>query len=126
MTPPAKIFGNSFINCNVGISAPKDADLEISVNSFIGCKKAIEIRDPPALLEALGLSKDLPLPMLREMVSFLSLVPHQTQKEVQLKAEHLGLFKWLAGGADIATLVTGLVQLQQSSIVQTVLAFLQK
>ncbi|MBA3004113.1 MAG: hypothetical protein FP813_09725 [Desulfurivibrio sp.] len=120
-----KISDCHFENCGTGVSAPKDAKLDMSNNKFVACKKAIELRDPPTLLETIGLANNTPLPLVREVFEFL-VAGFPDEPAIRTKAESSGLFSWLSVGADTTTVVAGLMQLQQSGLIQAVLAMLPK
>ncbi|MBU2754509.1 hypothetical protein HFU84_12920 [Acidithiobacillus sp. CV18-2] len=120
-----KIIDCHIQGCGTGISAPKDAPLEVSGTTIIDCRKAIELRDQPSFLSALGLSADTPPAVLREVFEFLS----QSGSDLQAihgKAESSGLFRWLSAGADASTLVGALVSVAQSGLVQSMLAMLPR
>ena len=102
---PIKIHGNYFENCGTGISAPTDSDLEIGANQFVACGKAIDLRDPPSLIRALGLRDETPMPLIREILAFVGATP-RSELEVQSKSESIGLLKWLSAGADASTLAS--------------------
>ena len=106
-----KIYGNHFENCGTGISAPKDAHLEVGLNTFIACDKAVDLRDPPSLMQALGLKSDTPIPVLRELLEYLA-AGQRSEADVKAKAESVGPFKWLSAGADAATLASAILSLQ--------------
>ena len=105
-----KIYGNHFENCSTGISAPKDANLEIGSNKFVACGKAVDLRDPPSLMRALGLEGDTPVPVLREVLEYLA-TGQRSEAEVKAKVESVGLFKWLSAGADASTLASAVLSL---------------
>ena len=105
-----RIFGNSFENCGVGISAPADANVEMGGNRFTACGKAIDLREPQTLMRALGLSDDTPAPLVRELFEFLASA-QRSKTEIAEKAESTGLFNWLAAGANAATLVSATMEL---------------
>lgn len=107
-----RIFGNHFENCETGISAPKDANLEIGGNQFVACGKAIDLRDPPTLMQAMGLRNDTPTPLVRELFEFAAAAQRE-EVELQSKAESIGLLDWLAAGANASTLIAALVSLGQ-------------
>lgn len=105
-----KIYGNHFENCGTGISAPKDADLDIGANQFVACGRAIDLRDPPTLLQALGLREETPLPLVREVFAYVS-SSQRSDPEVRSKAESIGLLKWLSAGADASTLISAIASM---------------
>ena len=105
-----RIFGNTFENCGTGISAPKDAHLEIGANQFFACGKAIDLRDPPSLMQAMGLKNDTPIPLVRELFEFVASARPE-EPELRKKAESIGLLKWLSAGADASTLISAMANL---------------
>ena len=118
-----KIHGNQFHNCGTGISAPSDANLDIGDNQFVACGKAIDLRDTPSLISALGLRSDTPIELVREILSFSGVAP-RSASDIQSKSESIGLFKWLAAGADTSTLVSAVAGLY--AYVPAILAALPK
>lgn len=46
--------------CDIGISVPRGADVKFNGGALINCGKGIEERDPPSVLETLGLPRDTP------------------------------------------------------------------
>ncbi|HEY9193880.1 MAG TPA: hypothetical protein VIO81_13500 [Methyloversatilis sp.] len=105
-----KIYDNHFENCGTGISAPSDASVDIGANRFVACGKAIDLRAPESLLDALGLRPDTPLEVLKEVFSFIG-AGQRTEPEIMEKAKSTGLFQWLSAGADAVALVQGLTAL---------------
>lgn len=112
-------------NCGTGISAPADMKLDIRGTSIANCGRAIELRDPPSLLAALGLQPNTPPADLREVLQFVG-AGFSDPPAVKSKAESAGLVKWLAAGSDFTTVVGGIVGLAQSGYVQAALALLPK
>ena len=120
-----KIIDCRIENCGTGISAPADMKLDIRGTSIANCGQAIELRDPPSLLSALGLQPETPPAILREVLQFVSMGVSEPAA-VKAKAESAGLLKWLAAGSDLTTVVGGIVGLAQSGYVQAALAMLPK
>lgn len=116
-----KIHSNHIEGCGTGISAPADADIDITSNRFVACGRAIDIRAPESLLGVLGLNPDTPLPILREVLSFVGSAP-RTGPEIIAKAASAGLLSWLSAGADTTTLISGFASLYEH--VPTILAAL--
>jgi hypothetical protein len=120
-----KIIGGVIRNCGTGISAPKDAALEVTGTEISGCRVAIELRDPPSLLMALGLAPDTPPAVLKEVLAFMA-TGASDPASVRTKAEASGLLRWLSAGANSTTLIQGLVGIANSGLLQNVLAMLPK
>ena len=120
---PIKISGNHFKNCEVGVSAPASSDLDIGSNRFVSCGKAIDLRNPSSLVEAIGLQSDTPMHLLREVFAFAA-VSLRSESEIREKSESLGLFKWISAGADASTLVSAIASLYHH--VPAILAALPK
>lgn len=121
-----KINGCHIEKCRTGISSSGDIELDISGTKIINCKKAIELRDPPGVLQSLGLPSDTPPNLLKEALGVLL----ATQKEFPEKAAEAvsktGLFDWLRDIANSTSILANLVSLQQSGLVQQVLNLLPK
>lgn len=115
----------SIIGCGTGISAPADAPIHLDGLSIVGCERAIELRDPPSLLEQLGLSKNTPPAILAEVLRPLQ-EPGLTQEQVTSAIKESKLRSWLGTGADISTVAAGICQLYQSNLVQNILSILPK
>jgi len=106
-----EIRNNTIENCKVGISVPKDADVNISDNDIKRCKKAIEIRDFPTIIQLLNLPSDTPHDLLDEALEILSSSKFESSEEMKSKFSKTGLYDWLLKkGAEIATIVGCLYQ----------------
>ena len=115
-----KITVGSIIGCGTAISTPADASIEISVDTISGCQKAIELRDPPSLMEALGLPKDTSPSLLSDFLRQLQ-NPGLSQDEVSSRIKQSKLRNLLGAGADIATVTAAIWKLYQSNLVQEVI-----
>lgn len=120
-----KIYDNKIVKCGVGISTPKDANVEIGTNDFQDCGIAIELRDPPSFLESVGLMPDTPI---EKVVAILKSIDKGDidDKNLESEMEKRGLFEYLSAGANVSTLVSALVQLSTSDQIQQVLSLLSK
>jgi hypothetical protein len=120
-----KIYGNKISNCGTGISTQKDANVEIGTNDISDCGTAIELRDPPSFIESMGLKPDTPTD---KIVSVLNAISNDaTDKDsIEKKVKKVGLLDYLAGAANVSTLVSAFYQLSSSSLVQQALAMLPK
>jgi hypothetical protein len=121
-----KIIDCHIENCGIGISSSGDVELGISGTKIVDCKQAIELRDPPGVLQSLGLPADTPAGLLKEALEVLlesqSKSP-ETSAEVVSKTS---LFEWLGGVANSTSILANLVSLQQNGLVQQVLNLLPK
>jgi hypothetical protein len=115
-----KISGNNINNVHTGVSVPQDADVEIGSNEITNARVAIEIRDAQSLHSLLGLSPSTPREELRELLHQLSVSNNPAQVEGLVKSTKLTTF--LANGANLTTLVSGLVQLRQSGLLKAALS----
>lgn len=118
-----KIYDNKIIDCGVGVSTPKDADVEIGTNDFQNCGIAIELRDPPSFLESIGLMSDTPI---EKIVAILQSINKgdMDDKNLESEIEKSGLFDYLSAGANTSTLVSAFMQLSTSDQIQQVLTLL--
>ena len=113
------------VNCGTGISAPADAPIMADGLSIEGCERAIELRDPPSLMQQLGLADSTPPKDLVEVLEAVN-KPDLSQDEVIREVSSSKLRSWLGAGSDITTVASGIFQLYQSGLVQSVLAVLPK
>lgn len=113
----------SITNCGTGFSAPADAKFDLNVGTFDRCQKAIELRDPPSLMESIGLPRDISPPLLRDLLCQLQ-NPGLTRVEISSCVEQSRLRRDLGAGADISTIITGFMTLYQSNLVPAALAML--
>lgn len=120
-----KIYGNKIDNCGTGISAPKDADVEIGTNAITNCGTAIELRDPPSFLVSIGLREDTPT---EKVVAVLNAISSGATDEsaIENEIQKVGLLDYLSGAANLTTLVSAFYQLTNSSLVQQAIALLPK
>lgn len=106
------IKGFQAINCGVGILTHESAPLNIENYVAIDTKTALEIRESLGIqLSSLGLKSDTPKEVLIEALRALKGVQNLP---VPAQAEKLRSFKiveWLAVGANLTTVVTGLLPL---------------
>lgn len=118
-----KLIDVNISNCGTGISAPADAHIEAERLNITECKKAIELRDPPSILQYLGLSPSTPnnelAIVLREANDrALSL------KDLEDIVSGSDLPRWLTAGANITTVSTGIFQLVQGGLIQSIISLL--
>lgn len=80
------------IGCGTAIEVMHGSDVELTGSMrIIGCKKGIVERDPPSVLEALGLPLDTPPAYVREVLLALRDIPATdvSSKETAIKASNL-------------------------------------
>jgi hypothetical protein len=115
-----KITVDTIVGCGTAISAPADANIEISVTTIAGCQKAIELRDPPSLMESLGLPSDTSPSLLSDLFRQLQ-KPNLSQDYVSSCIGQSKLREFLGAGADISTVTAAIWNLYQSNLVQAIL-----
>ncbi len=107
-------------NCGTGISAPKDAQIHADGLEITNTRRAIELRDPPGLLQSLGLPAETPPPYLIEALKLLegsyALPPEQRIERLR----ESNLIKWLGVTADLTGLGTTLLSAQAQGLVSSV------
>lgn len=112
------------VNCQTGLSVPAGSNAVLDGVVFDQCVKAIEERDPPHLLGALGLRADTPVEKIAPLLKALSNGQIGKDADLAAKAEGAGLKRWLAAGADLATLAQALHALRSSGLIDKVLGAL--
>ena len=119
---PLQIFGNLITDCKVGISVPRDSDVQIGQNSIAACETAIELRDAPSLRAALGFSSNAIAVEVLRILQVMDAAPSREAAAEAAKAS--GAEKILSAGANLATLIAGFFQLKDSNLVGAALALL--
>ena len=111
-------------NCGTGISAPKDAHINADGLEITNTKLAIDLRDPPGLLQSLGLPYETPPLYLIEALKILEVSSNLPPVERIERLRESNLVKWLGVTADIsglgAVLLSAQAQGLASSIVERV------
>ena len=105
-----------------GITMPADAPASFDGLLIKGCKIAIELRDPPSLLEKIGLPKDTPPEFLLEAIKIIENSDSSSPKKVEDLLQRSKLFEWLGASANIATISTALFQLMQGDALSAVVS----
>ena len=106
-------------NCGTGISAPKDARIHADGLTITNSGRAIEIRDPPGLLQALGLPAATPPEYLIEALRILEgaqALPPERRTEALRESK---LIKWLGASADLASIGNVLLSAQGQGLVSS-------
>jgi hypothetical protein len=114
------ISGFRIDNCHIGISAPKDANMKIEGLEISNTYKAFELRDPPSLLQSLGLPPNTPPVYLIEALRILE---GSSKLESAARIEKLresNLVKWLGVTADLTSLGVTLLSAQAQGLVSSV------
>jgi hypothetical protein len=107
-------------NCGTGISAPKDVQIHADGLEITNTRRAIELRDPPGLLQSLGLPAETPLPYLIEALNLLE-GSHTLPPEQRIESlRESSLVKWLGVTADLTGLGTTLLSAQAQGLVSSV------
>lgn len=100
-------------NCDEAVSVAHGTDLEIEGVNFViqNCGKGIVERDPPTLLEALGLPLDTPHEYVKELLSSLLGIPEKDvpSKEQAIKASRLWVY--IQNSANSMTVLQALMTL---------------
>lgn len=109
-------------NCGTGISAPKDANIHATALEITNTKQAIELRDPPSILQTLGLPGNTPPTYLIEAFQILEASSTQASEQRIEKLRASKLVKWLGITADVTGLATTLFSAQAQGLVSTVIA----
>jgi|GEM_PF-3676599 len=107
-------------NCGTGISAPKDAHIVADGLEITNTARAIELRDPPGLLQSLGLPANTPPQYLIDALKILeagSALPNEARIE---RLRESTLVKWLGVTADITGIGTALLSAQAQGLVSSV------
>ncbi|WP_396615488.1 hypothetical protein ACHZ97_14545 [Lysobacter soli] len=120
---PIKMTCCSATGCETGLEAPANADVELVSTDFIDCGTGVRITAPSGLLGALGLDPATPPEALAAVLRDLAAAP-ATADEVTLRVKSTRLLDWLGAGANVATLVDGLIRLQSSGTTRAALAML--
>lgn len=92
-------------NCGTGISAPADATINADGLQIFRTALAIELRDPPGLMQRLGLPPNTPPDLVIEALALLK----QSEAPVPQKFEALKesrLTKFVEGTGVVANLAT--------------------
>lgn len=107
-------------NCGTGISAPKDADINVDGLEITNTACAIELRDPHAFLQSLGLPKDTPPNYLIEALKILEDSSSQSAGARVEKLRDSSLIKWLGVTADLTGIGTALLSAQSQGLISSV------
>ena len=109
-------------NCGTGISAPKDAQIHADNLEITNTLRAIELRDPPGVLQSLGLPADIPLEYLVEALKILEGSPTQPVDQRIEGLRESSLMKWLGVTADLTAVGTALLSAQAQGLVSSLVA----
>ncbi len=107
-------------NCGTGISAPKDAHIVADGLEITNTARAIELRDPPGLLQSLGLPANTPPAYLIEALRILEGASALPERERVNQLRESALVKWLGAAADLTTIGTTLLSAQAQGVVSSV------
>ncbi|MCX9157287.1 hypothetical protein OPU71_14255 [Niveibacterium sp. 24ML] len=106
-------------NCGGGISAPKDAEIHANNLEIVNTAQAIELRDPPSILQRLGLPPETPPEYLIEALKILEATNDMPQNERLDRLRESKLIKWLGVTADLTGLGTTLISAQAAGLVSS-------
>ncbi len=118
-----KITRSNFHTVGTVVSAPQGTEVDIAESRFVDCAKIVELRDPPSLLAFLGLSDETPLPLVREMLTFLA-AGFVDGPSLKAKSEAIRILPWLNAGASVVTLVAALNAIYRSGALPELLKML--
>lgn len=107
-------------NCGIGISAPKDAHIVADGLEITNTSRAIELRDPPGLLQSLGLPANTPPQYLIDALRILEAegaLPPEARIE---RLRESSLVRWLGVTADLTGIGTTLLSAQAQGLVSSV------
>ena len=107
----------SIDSCVVGVSVLKDTDLHADGLAITRTGTGIEVRDPPSLMEVIGLPRDTPPHLLIEVLAALEGHPQASSAERIDIIRESALRKWLGVGADIVGLAAALTSAQARGLV---------
>jgi len=93
-------------NCGTGISAPNDAQIHADGLSITNTHRAIELRDPPGLLQQLGLPADTPPLYLIEALKLLDSSHTLPQEQRMERLRESRLIKFLSITADLTSITS--------------------
>lgn len=113
-------------NCGTGISTDGNIQLDISRTRIINCKKAIDHRDPPGIIQALGLPSTTPSKLLVESLELLLEKQNEDPEHLAQEVSKTDLFQYLGGAANATTILSNLISLQQNGYIQAVLNLLPR
>jgi hypothetical protein len=111
-------------NCVVGIVTEGIVDMEISDINIEACSTAIHHQNSPGVLQALGLPANTPPDLLIEALELL--LNHQSPKKSLEVLSKSRLFQGIGNASDATSLLSNLVSLQQSGLVQSFLNMLPR
>lgn len=95
-------------NCRIGIITDSNVDLHVQAPRITECLTGIEIREP-GLLAELGLKADTPPELVAALLDFLK-KDARRREEIEAAVKSSGITKWLAIGANVTTIIDGLMK----------------
>lgn len=108
-------------NCGTGISAPKDAHINADGLEITNTARAIELRDPPSLLQSLGLPANTPPQYLIEALKIMEGASGLAPEARIERLKKSSLVKWLGVTADLTGIGTALLSAQAQGLVSSAL-----
>lgn len=128
--PTREINNNIIIDSYEAISLPHGSGFTAHGNLIVKSTRAIHERDPQTLYETLGLPDAAPPVLVLEALKILN---DNRALDVTAKSELLQgstlfhwLREWLGAGADLVQIAGAFVNLDQQSLVQSAIDFVQK
>jgi len=110
-------------NCGIGISMPADANAEFDGLVITNTQRAIELRDPPGVLQQLGLSPETPADLVTEVLRFLE-QPGVPVEEKQAFFSSSRITGFIAGAGNLASVFSALLSVADSGLTASVGALL--
>jgi hypothetical protein len=108
-------------DCGTGISAPKDAKINVDGLEITNTDKAIELRDPPSLMKSLGFPENTPAVYIIDAIKILE-GNKELPKEARIDSlKSSSLVQWLGTTADLTTIGCVLLSAQTQGLISTTL-----
>ena len=110
------IKGTTITNCINGVSFGGDIDVKVRETLFGGCDNAIIQRDPPSLMQMLGLPPDMPKEHLVALITELRKNPNASQAEKMETVQASGVWERIGNAANATTVAGGIIAFAQSGM----------
>ena len=122
----AALFKNvSIMDCRVGVSLGHDSgNVVFDGGSISSCGTAVEQRDPPNLIQSLGLPADLPPDVLLAALRILVAHKNTTDENKAALLANSKIGPYLQNAANFSTAVTSLIALSASPFCAQTISFL--
>lgn len=112
-----EIGGGTIIrNCDNGLSFSGNLDIKVGEALFENCDNAIIQRDPPSLMQMLGLPPDMPKEHLVALITELRKNPNASQAEKMETVQASGVWERIGNAANATTVAGGIIAFAQSDM----------